>query len=378
MSSSDVRLIDAANSTTTALNATLTFLGAWTDVSEYAMLTCLVSTDVPGTLTITFSSDGVNVDRTKEYNEVIGGVHTLVHIARFCKVSYTVGTTNSTYLRIQTIHHKYKSKELTTTTSESVSNDTDCQVVRQINDVKLDAARVINSSFVSTHVAGASEAITTTLSDVWVVGGLYPFPTTALAVRIKAGGNAADTAAGAGARSVIVEGLDANWDPVSYTIATAGASVSDPTSGTMIRINSAYVASTGTYGLSNTGIIDIETTGGTTLARIGATLGKTQLSMYSVRAGYTGFITSLQAAVYNSTKACDVFFVCRSDADTVAAPFGATILLSKFSELTGSSVIQYGSYIRVAEKSDIWLQATKLAAGTASIIANYDVSITKN
>ena len=46
---------------------------------------------------------------------------------------------------------------------------------------------------------------------------------TPVAVRIKSGGNAADTAAGNGVRAVIVQGIDSTGAEVTETIVTAGA-----------------------------------------------------------------------------------------------------------------------------------------------------------
>lgn len=50
--------------------------------------------------------------------------------------------------------------------------------------------------------------------DVWSGGGLYPWMTTATALEIVSD-SASDTSAGTGARTVLVNGLDANFVEVA-------------------------------------------------------------------------------------------------------------------------------------------------------------------
>lgn len=95
-------------------------------------------------------------------------------------------------------------------------------------------------------------------------------------MRIKAGGNAADTAAGAGAREVTLIGLDASGNVVTEAIATNGISASSATTNSFIRLYRAYVSASGTYATaaagSHTAAIVIENSaGGTDWLTIDAT-----------------------------------------------------------------------------------------------------------
>lgn len=87
----------------------------------------------------------------------------------------------------------------------------------------------------------------TAFEPIWSNSGAYAWPTAADSFRIAAGGNAADTAAGAGARSVVVQYLDADWKIQTETLVTAGASASASSSGTAIRFIRAWVGASGTY-----------------------------------------------------------------------------------------------------------------------------------
>ncbi|MCA8203185.1 hypothetical protein LGM71_19215 [Burkholderia sp. AU33545] len=56
-------------------------------------------------------------------------------------------------------------------------------------------------------------------ADVWVGQGAYPFQTSAQALEIISS-SANDAAAGTGARTVMVQGLDANFNPIQRQVAT--------------------------------------------------------------------------------------------------------------------------------------------------------------
>jgi len=73
-------------------------------------------------------------------------------------------------------------------------------------------------------------------------------PAAATTLRIKAGGDALDTAAGAGAREVTLQGIDELGNEVTESLATAGASASAVTTNKFIRLYRAWVSSVGRYG----------------------------------------------------------------------------------------------------------------------------------
>jgi len=109
-------------------------------------------------------------------------------------------------------------------------------------------------------------------------GGLYPFPASAAQLTIVSS-SASDTSA----LKVQITGLDANFAPISEVIALNGTT--NVTSvNSYLRINNCTV----TNGV-NVGNISFKQ-GSTLLAQINATLGTTQMSIYTVPAGYTLYI----------------------------------------------------------------------------------------
>jgi hypothetical protein len=122
-------------------------------------------------------------------------------------------------------------------------------------------------------------------------------------MRIKAGGNVADIAtSGTGAWAVVIEGLDSSHEPISATIATNGATVSDPTTEEFLRVDRAYVTSVGTGGV-NAGAIVIETTGGVTLNSIEALEGQSQICAFTVPAGQTAYILGANISLIDTIGA---------------------------------------------------------------------------
>ena len=56
---------------------------------------------------------------------------------------------------------------------------------------------------------------------IWALGGEYPYPTSAQTLEVLSS-SASDSAAGAGARLIFIQGLDANWAKQIAVVATNG------------------------------------------------------------------------------------------------------------------------------------------------------------
>lgn len=127
--------------------------------------------------------------------------------------------------------------------------------------------------------------------DVWTGGGSYPTITSAASLEIVSA-SANDTAAGTGARTVRIEGLDASYNVQNVTVSLNGTTPV-AISGMWIAINRAVVI-TGGSGLSNEGQITIRNSGaGTTRALMQAGYGITRSSFYTVPNNFTLQIVSM-------------------------------------------------------------------------------------
>lgn len=109
--------------------------------------------------------------------------------------------------------------------------------------------------------------ILTLPEDIWEPGGLYPFQSTAQILEVLSS-DANDTAAGTGARTVLISGLNANWELITE-LKTMNGITPVVTTQSFLRVNSIRVITAGA-GESNLGTITLRVSpGGATLAVIG-------------------------------------------------------------------------------------------------------------
>lgn len=129
--------------------------------------------------------------------------------------------------------------------------------------------------------------INTAPQDVWGGGGLFPYLSVATALEAVSS-SANDTAAGTGVRTVVVSGLDADWNPVTAVLALNGTSATAPTA-PMLRVNAFRALSCGSVG-TNAGDITLRAVGGATQAFMRAGDGQCLRSVLSVPAGFTAML----------------------------------------------------------------------------------------
>jgi len=164
-----------------------------------------------------------------------------------------------------------------------------------------------------------------------------------------------------------VEGLDANYASTSDTITISGTD----TVGTVefIRVFRAFVVNG-----SNTGNIDIEyaAAGGTLVARIQAGLGQTLMAIYTIPAGFTGYITQGTASIEAGGDATGNMFV---------RYFGSTGFRVghsfEVSAVGGQYFYPFTTPVQIPEKSDIDVRAT-CRSNNSRITAAFDIILYEN
>ena len=204
--------------------------------------------------------------------------------------------------------------------------------------------------------------------SIWVEGGIYPFTTwedTAQKLYVIST-SASDTG-----KTIYIEGLDASYNRITETITTNGTTAVATTKN-FLRIHTATITS---HNTPNVGEITFRLTSGTgtVVAHIGAGLGMTKLSQYTVPAGYTAYIMygdattfrggsgnigsllKMMVRLYNGT------FVCVFQAEVV----------------NGYYRNDFKVPMVIPEKSDIDVQIVADANGTAAT-CNYQVILIQN
>lgn len=143
-------------------------------------------------------------------------------------------------------------------------------------------------------VFGFNPDVDTTQVTVWPLASQIPFPAAALQMTVSST-SANDTSAGTGARTIVVQGLDANFNEVSETVTLNGQTAVTMTA-SLLRVNYMYVA---TAGSSNGAAGDIYIGTGVVTAGVPATVydiikfdyNNTTTGSYTIPAGHKGYIS---------------------------------------------------------------------------------------
>jgi hypothetical protein len=209
-----------------------------------------------------------------------------------------------------------------------------------------------------------------TLETVWSHSSLYVYPTAATVMKVSST-SSNDTGTGSGAQTVLVAGLDADYNEASEIVTLTGQTPVLTTT-VFIRVFRAYVV---TAGVNNTaaGIIyignGVVTAGVPALVYAEIPLGENQtlMAMWTVPAGYTFYMYrgSFSAASNNSAQYVLGKFMVR--------PFGG-VFRNAADVTANSNVIQYDFEIPLAvpEKADIEARVIALSGTNFYITASFE------
>ena len=201
--------------------------------------------------------------------------------------------------------------------------------------------------------------------------GTMQFPSTAVAMRVKAGGDATDTAAGVAAREVTIYGLDETGALAEEAEATAGISASTATTTTFIRVFRARVTSSGAYAVTsiattgtNADDITIEDSGGAAdYIVIPQYEGTSEYAGYTIPLGKTGYLLSALIQV-DATKSADVILYQRPNILDTSVPVSSRRVMFYFDGVAGDTPFKPKSPIAIPALTDVWWNFIPSANGT--------------
>ena len=206
-------------------------------------------------------------------------------------------------------------------------------------------------------------------------GGVYTYLTTASTVYVtSSSGN--DNASGTGARTITIQGLDINYLPVEETLTVGGAVGAVE----FFRVFRAFVASAGSVG-TNVGNVSVTTGAGgsgtllTTIGVIGTGttfgLGQTHMALYTIPAGFTGYITNWNIGVGNYNDAVTATLYTREIGN------GLVFRTRDVMDVPGGLHQRiYSVPFRLPEKTDIEVRAIASTGTNAS--STFDIILTDN
>lgn len=288
----DDSYISTDNSTSTLINTGANFTGTWEDVGSYSDVVVAVKTDQNGYFEIQFSPDGTNVDSTltRYYRtDQIEAPHRFTITRQYFRVIfYNNSGTNQTYCRLQS---SVGSKtDLNAPADGALAQDFDSISVRPSN-FNYEVAEGLRQGYQTWNKWGYNADIDAGVSETyWSVGGTFAQLTTARTLSIVSTSTADDgSPAGTGANSIVVTGIDANWEEQTEIVTLDGTTPVVTTS-TWLGINrmALYLAGTGK---TNAGTITATaTTDLTVQAEIPIGEGSTQHGFFFVPVGHTALI----------------------------------------------------------------------------------------
>ena len=204
---------------------------------------------------------------------------------------------------------------------------------------------------------GNNATVSNTEETIWAEGGLYVYPTSATQMTVSSS-SANDTAAGTGARTINIEGLDADYNEVSEDIILNGQTPVT-TVNSYLRINRGAVLTAGSGG-KNAGIIRAGT--GTVTSGVPANVffsidgegdNQTLMCLWTVPAGYTAFLVQTNVSTGNSSNTPALLRTT-----IVARPHGGVFNTQERITLKDGNQLQsYNFPLRFTEKTDLEVRA---------------------
>lgn len=202
--------------------------------------------------------------------------------------------------------------------------------------------------------------------DIWVVGGVYVFPTVAATTTIVSD-STDDASGGSGCRSILVSGLDGDFLQIQEAAVINGTSVVT-LSNQFLRISRMVCTSSGATE-TNAGNIDVKH-GATVLGRIPPNKGLTQQMIFTVPANKTWLIDKLTVSLEKKTAGACVVEIQVKPFSTgtwqTINSFGLTSVGSSNSDQSPPP----GRPFAIPGKTDIRVRITEADASDLQVTAN--------
>ena len=236
-----------------------------------------------------------------------------------------------------------------------------------ISSGALQGYSAINKFGRNPNIGGAPETI-------WMYGGRYVFLTSPSTVYAHSA-DTDDSVSGTGARTVTIQGLDVNYESIEETVTVSSGVAS---TAQFLRVFRAFVATAGSTG-TNEGNVLISTGAagtGTVLADIGIVgtgttygLGQSQLALYTIPAGKTGYLTAWNIGVGSYNDAVTVTLLSRE--------FNSAFRTRDIMDVPGGHHTRnYSIPIKLPAKTDV--EIIGIASTGTNISSSFDIILVDN
>jgi len=204
---------------------------------------------------------------------------------------------------------------------------------------------------------------------IWETGNNYPWQTAQATLDVVSD-NANDDVVGTAARTLRIQGLDSSYALVEETVDLNGTNTVTTTQ-QFLRVFRMSVETAGSFG-NNEGTITATYTGGVDVAAtISPGNGQTLMCLYTIPAGYTGYLLSIDVA---SGKDQEMQFKFIQRDNTVA---NSAFQTKQFLDVRGGqTTVIFNAINVIPEKADIYVSA--LANSTSSASASFDLLLVQD
>lgn len=227
----------------------------------------------------------------------------------------------------------------------------------------LDVARGLRPDAFVVHKFGANFDIDTgsVPESVWTGGGLYPwgeFDTAQTLYCIST--SSSDTS------TMTIQGLDENYAIQTETVTLTGTTAVS-TANTYIRV---FRMQYGT-GTANAGTITarVDSGTGTVVAQIDPDYSQTLMAIYTVPAGYTGYLLAGDITI-NAFRDVQLKFFVREH--------GASFRIAHMAETRGTYRYDFPAPMAIPEKSDLDVRIDDVSLNNSRCTANFDLVLVQN
>lgn len=210
--------------------------------------------------------------------------------------------------------------------------------------------------------------------DLWGGGGVYTGWATAAEPLRVASSDTNDTAAGTGARTLTISGLDASYNQITETVTLNGTS-NVVTQQSFLRAHSCRVASAGSGG-ANVGSITVGQNVTTTnvMINIQPAFNQSQCGCYTVPAGYTALIQQVSGTTNvgtaGATVQCTFYIRAFGEVFRYRRPFTICVNSPYIVDIYGGIVL--------TEKSDVIIRCFSASANNNDVAVGYDMILVQN
>ena len=204
---------------------------------------------------------------------------------------------------------------------------------------------------------------------IWETGNNYPWQSSAVTVDVVSD-DTNDDVAGTGARTLRIQGLDGSYNLAEETVDMDGTTTVTTTQ-TFLRVFRMSVETAGSSG-NNEGTITVTYTGGSDVAAtISAGNGQTLMALYTIPAGYTGYLLSINISS-GKDQEMDFKFIQRINEGSNGA-----FQTKQFLNVRGGiSTVIFNAINIIPQKSDIYVSGK--GSSTSSASASFDLLLVQD